>query len=84
MSISKIISTKQNIRLYEVPVLKGDYTKARKKLGWKPKTKFKKLIKIMVEKDLDRWQRWLKREYFPWDAVMSGDDSLVFSKAKNH
>jgi len=84
ISQSKIISTKQNIRLYEVPVLKGDYTKARKKLGWKPKTKFKKLIKIMVEKDLDRWQRWLKREYFPWDAVMSGDDSLVFSKAKNH
>jgi len=32
--------------------LRGDATKARKKLGWTPKTKFKKLVRIMVEADL--------------------------------
>ncbi len=27
--------------------------KAKKELGWRPKTKFEKLVKIMVEADLD-------------------------------
>ncbi len=36
----------------EVDILLGDYTKAKKKLGWKPKVKFKELVKIMVEHDL--------------------------------
>jgi GDPmannose 4,6-dehydratase len=36
----------------EVDVLLGDYSKAKKKLGWKPAVKFKELVKIMVEHDL--------------------------------
>ncbi len=36
----------------EVDILRGDYSKARKQLGWKPKTKFKELVKIMVDADL--------------------------------
>lgn len=36
----------------EVDVLLGDYSKAKKKLGWKPKVKFKELVKIMIEADL--------------------------------
>lgn len=81
--ISRIKSTKENFRPYDVPDLKGDYAKARKKLGWKPKTTFKKLVKIMVEEDISRWQRWLKGEYFPWDAATSGYDSqVVFKKHK--
>lgn len=36
----------------EVDVLLGDYSKAKKKLGWEPKTKFKELVKIMAEADL--------------------------------
>jgi GDPmannose 4,6-dehydratase len=36
----------------EVESLVGDASKAKKKLGWKPKVKFKKLVKIMVEADL--------------------------------
>lgn len=36
----------------EVDILLGDPTKARKKLGWKPKTKFKELVKIMLDHDL--------------------------------
>lgn len=30
----------------------GDYSKAKKVLGWKPKTSFKQLVKIMVHSDL--------------------------------
>lgn len=37
----------------EVDLLLGDPTKARKKLGWKPKTKFKNLVRIMLEADLE-------------------------------
>lgn len=35
----------------EVDLLLGDPAKARKNLKWKPKTKFKKLVKIMLEAD---------------------------------
>lgn len=38
----------------EVDVLVGDYTKARIALGWKPKVKFKELVKIMMEADLKK------------------------------
>jgi len=36
----------------EVDLLVGDYSKAKELLGWEPKTKFKDLIKIMVEDEL--------------------------------
>ena len=35
----------------EVELLIGDYSKAREKLGWEPKTRFKELVRIMVEAD---------------------------------
>jgi len=77
---SKVISTKENFRPNDVMCLKGNYSKAQRKLGWKPKVKFKKLVKIMVEEDIKRWERWLKGEYFPWDAATSGEDSAVINK----
>ena len=74
---TKIKSTKENFRPFDVQNLKGDFTKAKKKLNWSPKTRFKKLVKIMVEEDISRWQRWMKGEYFPWDAATSGEDSFI-------
>jgi GDPmannose 4,6-dehydratase len=38
----------------EVDVLVGDYSKAKRILGWEPKTTFKELVRIMVEEDLRR------------------------------
>ncbi|MFC1667046.1 GDP-mannose 4,6-dehydratase [Candidatus Omnitrophota bacterium] len=38
----------------EVQELRGDYSKARKKLNWKPKVDFKALVKMMVDEDLKR------------------------------
>ena len=52
----KIIIKKNNdyFRPSDVLFLKGDGKKARKNLGWKPKVKFKDLVKIMVESDKKR------------------------------
>ena len=36
----------------EVDILVGDYSKAKKILDWEPKTKFEKLVEIMMEADL--------------------------------
>jgi len=38
----------------EVDELRGDYSKAKKILGWKPKIKFKELVRLMVESDLKK------------------------------
>jgi len=36
----------------EVDLLLGDYSKAKKKLGWVPKTSFPELVRLMVESDI--------------------------------
>ena len=74
ISTTKIKSSKDNLRPFDVENLRGDHTKASKKLGWHPKTKFKKLVKIMVEEDISRWENWIKGEYFPWDAGMADQE----------
>lgn len=38
----------------EVDLLLGDPAKAKKKLKWMPKTKFKELVRIMLEADLEK------------------------------
>ena len=38
----------------EVDVLIGDPGKAREKLGWQPKVKFKELVRLMVDADLEK------------------------------
>jgi GDPmannose 4,6-dehydratase len=46
----------------EVDLLLGDASKAQKLLGWKPKTSFPELVKMMVEADLELAQRELRAE----------------------
>jgi len=38
----------------DVEMLVGDFSKARREMGWKPSTRFKDLVGIMVEEDLKR------------------------------
>lgn len=38
----------------EVDLLIGDYSKAKKEMGWEPKTTFRELIEIMTESDFKR------------------------------
>ena len=42
-------------RLLESDNYRADYTKAKKRLGWAPKTMFKDLVDIMVLKDIERY-----------------------------
>jgi GDPmannose 4,6-dehydratase len=45
---------KNYLRPTEVELLKGDASKANRKFGWKPKTKFKELVRCMLIADLER------------------------------
>jgi GDPmannose 4,6-dehydratase len=42
------------MRPAEVAVLRGDYSKAERVLGWKPKTSFESLVKKMVDSDIKK------------------------------
>lgn len=48
-----VIVDPEFFRPAEVDVLMGDYTKAREKLGWEPRTTFKDLVAAMVTHDLE-------------------------------
>ena len=37
----------------DINELRGDYSKAKRELGWKPKTNFDEIVRIMVESDLE-------------------------------
>ena len=64
----------------EVSALKGDNTKAKKKLKWKPKTDFKKLVKIMLDEDIKRWGQFLDGKAFPWDAPLYPSESQIITR----
>ena len=42
------------IRKSELFYLKADYTKAKEDLKWEPRTSFEEMVKLMVQKDLER------------------------------
>jgi GDPmannose 4,6-dehydratase len=68
------------IRPLDVNYLCGDIKKVRKDLGWKPKTRFDGLVRIMVDEDLRRWENYLKGERFPWDAINYPGDSNMYTR----
>lgn len=67
-------------RPLDVERLQGNYDKAKKELGWQPRTNFKELVRIMVEEDLRRWKRWLNGERFPWDAINYPEEHKILSR----
>jgi len=67
-------------RPLDVYYLRGDNSKAKAKLGWTPKVKFKELIKIMVTEDVSRWERWQDGERFPWDAPNYSNENKIISR----
>lgn len=46
----------------EVDLLIGDATKAKEKLGWEPKTKFKELVTLMVDADVEALKKQMSGE----------------------
>lgn len=73
-------SDKSLFRPLDVEILCGDYSKAKQKLKWSPKVKFKELVRIMVTEDLKRWQRFLKGEHFSWDAATYPHENKILSR----
>lgn len=71
---------KRFLRPLDVNYLCGDYSKAKKKLGWEPKVKFNGLVKLMVKEDLERWQRWQRGERFPWDAPNYPSETKILTR----
>ncbi|RZB38071.1 MAG: GDPmannose 4,6-dehydratase [Desulfobacteraceae bacterium Eth-SRB2] len=47
-----VVIDERFFRPAEVQLLMGDYSKGKKKLGWKPTVRFEELVKMMVEADL--------------------------------
>ncbi len=41
----------------EVDLLRGDFTKAKSKLGWEPKLRFKEIVHLMVDADIAALQK---------------------------
>lgn len=72
---------KSLLRPLDVEFLKGDISKAKKKLGWEPKMKFDELVEVMVKEDLSRWERWKKGEHFPWDASNYPSGANILTRA---
>ncbi|MEM2614424.1 MAG: GDP-mannose 4,6-dehydratase [Nitrososphaerota archaeon] len=72
---------KRFYRPLDVPILCGDYSKAKQKIGWMPRVKFKELVDIMVDEELKRWKRWLKGERFPWDAPNYPSENKIITRA---
>src|SRR5204862_7880547 len=48
-----VVHDPRYLRPAEVSVLMGDATRARNQLGWKPRTTFNELVKLMVEADIE-------------------------------
>ena len=46
-----------HLRPAEVHHLRGDFSRARRELGWQPKVSFEELVRIMVDEDLARLKR---------------------------
>ena len=44
------------MRHVDVPELRGDSSKAKDRLGWKPATSFNELVALMVEEDIERYK----------------------------
>lgn len=72
---------KRFMRPLDVNYLEGDYSKAESQLGWKPTVKFKKLVKLMVDADIKRWESWQNGEIFPWDAPNYLSEANILTRA---
>ena len=71
---------KRFLRPLEVDYLRGNSKKAKRKLNWKPKVTFKKLVELMLNEDLNRWKLFLDGKTFPWDAPAYPSESKIITR----
>src|SRR5688572_4608133 len=56
---------KRYLRPAEVDTLMGDFSKAKRELGWQPKVQFKELVRLMVDADLELAKREAHARNYP-------------------
>jgi GDPmannose 4,6-dehydratase len=71
---------KRFFRPADVNYLCGDYSHAKNILGWEPKMNFKNLVELMVNEDIERWERFIRGEHFPWDAFNYPNENNIASR----
>ena len=72
---------KRFFRPFEVDYLCGNNKKAKRKLGWEPKIKFEKLVKLMVNEDMNRWKMFVEGKTFPWDAPLYPSEAKLITRS---
>ena len=73
------------LRPIDVDYLCGDAGLARTRLGWRPMVKFDRLVEIMVQEDIERWQRWQRGEFFHWDALnYESEHNIILSRDRGY
>lgn len=79
-----IVIDKELLRPLDLPSLKGDYSKIHETTGWTPKVKFKQLVGLMVDEEMERWKMLLMGKTFPWDAPnYPSEQSLIVRNGGN-
>lgn len=71
---------KRFMRPLDVPNLMGDFSKSQKELEWKPLVRFPDLVKIMIKEEMERWDRWLNGEKFPWDVPSYPNENGILKR----
>ena len=51
----RVVVDQRFVRPAEVDMLQGDASKARRMLGWQPRTSFRQLVELMVDADMGRY-----------------------------
>lgn len=73
---------KKFVRPIDINHLCGDFSKAKRKLRWKPKTKFSELVKIMVSEDILRWKSLIDGEFLPWDTPLYPEELKIINQIR--
>jgi GDPmannose 4,6-dehydratase len=56
-----VVEDEKFYRPADIHVLRGDYRKGKRKLGWEPTIRFDELVKMMVEADLKNGEMLYRR-----------------------
>lgn len=67
-------------RPLDVGFLLGNISKLKNKTNWEPKMKFEELINLMVDTDLNRWEKHLNGQTLYWDAQNYPNDLTILSR----
>ncbi len=75
-----VVVNEKYMRPLDVNFLRGDSSKSKSILGWQPKTDFQSLVRLMVDKDLERWNDWINGKHFAWDAWNYPNEKKILSR----